>query len=160
VILAAFGTLIGRVSHGTVIDCIAIPTGLAIMRRVLLSWSEAIRSVLRLLIVVLLWIVPLQMSYAAASSYCSSSEQGSVASHFGHHVHKHLPSGGADNNAGKLGIDLDCGFCHLAGGHIVVGVPAQTTAMQQPRLNPPPIERFRSVVVSQHNRPPLVAPAA
>ncbi|MPZ45740.1 MAG: hypothetical protein GEV05_20595 [Betaproteobacteria bacterium] len=115
---------------------------------------------LRLLIVVLLWIVPLQMSYAVASGYCSSSEQGSVTSHFGHHVHKHVHSGSGDNNAAKLGVDLDCGLCHLAGGHIVVGVPAQYTALLQPQLEPPRLQPFHSVVLSEHNRPPLVAPVA
>ena len=133
---------------------------LAIMLRGPCTLAKAFRSVLRLLIVVLLWIVPLQMSYAAASGYCSSSEQGSVTSHFGHHVHKHAHSGGGGDNAAKLGVDLDCGLCHLAGGHIVVGVPVQSTALLQPRVNPPPLERFYSVVLSEHNRPPLVAPVA
>lgn len=129
------------------------------MRRVPLIFSKAICSV-RLLIVILLWIVPLQMSYAAASGYCSSSEQGSVTSHFGHHVHKHVPSGGDDNNAAKLGVDLDCGLCHLANGHIVVGVPVQYIALLQPQLEPPRIELFRSIVLSERSRPPLVASVA
>ena len=133
---------------------------LAIMLHRPLILAKAFRSVLRILIAVLLWIVPLQMSYAAASGYCSSSEQGSATSHFGHHVHKHVPSGDDDNNAAKLGIDLDCGLCHLAGGHIVVNAAAQYTALLQPQLEPPRLEPFHSIVLSEHNRPPLVASVA
>jgi hypothetical protein len=51
-------------------------------------------------------------------------------------------------------------LCHLAGGHIVVGVPAQFTALLQPRLELPPLQRIRSVILSEHNPPPLVASIA
>lgn len=122
--------------------------------------AKVVRSLFRLLIVILLSIIPLQMSYAAASGYCSSSEHGSVTSHFGHHVHNHVPLADGDNSAAKAGADFDCSLCQLACGHILTRVPSQPGASPHARPEAPAPERFLSVVLPDQIRPPLVASVA
>ncbi len=93
----------------------------------------------KLLAILLISLLSLQASWAAAASYCRH-EQGAAARHFGHHEHRH------DSQAGKLataessqalqagdvtddgdaaaslaGADLDCSVCQA---HGLVGVPS------------------------------------
>ncbi len=68
----------------------------------------------RLLLILLLTVLPLQMSWAAVSNYCQH-ENGNAAQHFGHHEHKHQASGEIKQGKSKSGInDGDCGYCHLS----------------------------------------------
>lgn len=68
----------------------------------------------RLLLILLLAVLPLQMSWAAVTGYCQH-ESGKAAQHFGHHDHKHQASGESQPSKGKLGVnDNDCGYCHLS----------------------------------------------
>lgn len=39
--------------------------------------------------IALLFLIPLQFSWAMASQYCSHHEQGQAAQHFGHHTDEH-----------------------------------------------------------------------
>ena len=73
----------------------------------------------RWLSILLLVLLPFQFSWAAAASYCQH-ETSKLASHFGHHEHKHevakVKSGGMERTdaVNKLGaLDDDCVMCHL-----------------------------------------------
>lgn len=76
----------------------------------------------RWLSLLLLFILPLQFTLAAAAAYCQH-EQGPDVRHFGHHVHVHQADAGAQKTAksakdnGKTTppttADYDCGICHL-----------------------------------------------
>lgn len=78
----------------------------------------------RVLLVVLVVLLSLQWTWAAAAAYCRH-EVGIGAAHLGHHVHEHeghgqAESGQSDGGLGvsepastdSLGTDPDCGACH------------------------------------------------
>mgnify|MGYP006898455926 CR=1 FL=1 len=69
----------------------------------------------RFLILVMLCLLPLQVSWAAVSDYCGH-EQEKAAQHFGHHDHDHKAfpeKSDADKQPGKLNFGHD--HCHLSG---------------------------------------------
>lgn len=75
----------------------------------------------RLLVILMMVVMPFQLSWAAAATYCQH-ESNPVASHYGHHVHKHLAKSGdakSDSSPSKLLSDDDCTVCHLGGVGIV-----------------------------------------
>ena len=66
------------------------------------------------LAILLLVFMPLQLSWAAAASYCQH-ETGTSAKHFGHHDHQHKIADGKDASsdpAKTIGGDPDCASCH------------------------------------------------
>ena len=68
----------------------------------------------RLLLILLLTLLPLQLSWAAVSGY-SQNESVEAAQNFGHHEHKHQAQ--ADDmpkTKSSLSLDPDCGVCHLS----------------------------------------------
>jgi hypothetical protein len=66
----------------------------------------------RVLALLFLFIVPLQMSYAAVSAYCEHEARAAQNEHVGHHAHQHHESpDGNDKYSGKL--DPDCAQCHF-----------------------------------------------
>jgi len=68
----------------------------------------------RLVLISVLFLLPLQASWAAAA-YCGH-EKGIASKHVGHHQHKHqAPSNdrSGDSPPGTSGIDKDCGICHI-----------------------------------------------
>jgi hypothetical protein len=75
----------------------------------------------RALLVFLLFLLPLQFSWAAAAAYCDH-EEGTMATHFGHHQHNHhsphraVAGDPVKDSKAKVpfGDDNDCVFCHLA----------------------------------------------
>jgi hypothetical protein len=74
----------------------------------------------RWLTILLLVMLPFQFSWGMAASYCQH-ETGTLASHFGHHEHKHegakLNASGTERSdaGGNLGaLDDDCAVCHLS----------------------------------------------
>lgn len=81
----------------------------------------------RWLIIVLLTLLPLQSSWAAAAAYCAH-EQGVAGQHFGHHEHRHhgaavktADAAGADARNALAAGDLDCASCHLSSTQPLVG---------------------------------------
>ncbi|MES2299395.1 MAG: cation efflux protein, CzcI family [Pseudomonadota bacterium] len=73
----------------------------------------------RLFLIFLITMLPLQMSWAVASSYCEH-ENGKAAQHLGHHEHKHQASGDKQPSKSKLGmVDADCGYCHHCCANII-----------------------------------------
>lgn len=68
----------------------------------------------RLLLILLLAMLPLQASWAAAAAYCDLAEQGSTQ-HPGHHEHQ--PNGALDDPPAPPAADddkaeADCDLCH------------------------------------------------
>lgn len=106
----------------------------------------------RFLMMLIMVLLPLQLSWAAAAAYCQH-ESNPAITHFGHHVHKHLVKGESsksDPSVSKLGTDDDCFVCHLSGVGIAfspsVIVPAQAipvdaTAPPRSSLALLPLER-------------------
>lgn len=104
------------------------------------------------LAILLLVFVPLQLSWAAAASYCQH-ESGAAAKHFGHHDHQHKTADGKDvfpDPAKTTGGDPDCASCH-AGCLSVLTSPVKVasladlsldTADYLARLTSPPFERL------------------
>jgi len=90
----------------------------------------------RWLLILLMWVLPLQLSFAAVAPYCAH-EEGAAAQHFGHHSHVHL-EGQQDHRpaVAKLQADLDCSFCHAATAAALPDVAAMAPpgkASQPPR---------------------------
>lgn len=87
----------------------------------------------RLLLIVLMFVLPLQWTWAAAASLCAHEPE-PAAQHFGHHQHEHHGAAAqgakADQEAdvGGVGSHPDCGVCHGLG----VAFLADINAMAPP----------------------------
>ena len=121
----------------------------------------------KVLAILLISLLSLQASWAAAASYCRH-EQGAAARHFGHHEHQHdqhqakpvnqaqgvsvdpLAADAGDDAgtaaASLAGADLDCSVCHA---HALVGVPS---APSLPAAAAPVIS---GAALIQHQPPPV-----
>lgn len=67
----------------------------------------------RWLSVFLLILLPLQMSWMVAASYCQ--HEAGAPHHLGHHEHKHAAdNGGQRADATPIDAESDCPFCHAA----------------------------------------------
>lgn len=84
----------------------------------------------RVVLVFLLLVIPFQMAWATAGSYCQH-EQGAAALHFGHHTHRHQDSGKVP---GKVpgSVDNDCAYCQLG---CVIIPPALLSVTAPPLLS-------------------------
>ena len=110
----------------------------------------------RFLVLLLLCVVPLQVTYAAVARYCSHDEQGASASHLGHHSHKHV-SQNDDTKAPLDAADLDCGLHQLASAQVVLPSLVQAIVVVAGRYALPPADQLRSFILNGPLRPPLVA---
>lgn len=104
------------------------------------------------LAIFLLVFVPLQLSWAAAASYCQH-ETGVAAKHFGHHDHQHKTADGKDASpdpSKTIGGDPDCASCHagcllaLPGAVTIASLVDSSldTVGYGARLTSPPSERL------------------
>lgn len=68
------------------------------------------------LLLLLLFALPFQITWGAASVYCQHEEGVLMASHFGHHFHVHRDHSGEKKYPFKKSTDfhLDCSFCHVS----------------------------------------------
>jgi hypothetical protein len=106
-------------------------------------------SMRRWLPILLLALLPLQLSWAAVSVYCQH-ETGAAAQHFGHHEHQHhAEEKSTDDTDAKIlsTVDADCPVCHAGCAtalHTGTPVPVMhsATGMQDIALallsSPPP----------------------
>ena len=68
----------------------------------------------RAFLILLLAILPFQISWATAAAYCQH-EQGKAAQHFGHHEHEHQASDADRSDKDKAKYhDSDCSYHHLS----------------------------------------------
>lgn len=78
-----------------------------------------VRAMKRFFAFLLMLVLPLQFSFAAASAYCGH-EQGVAARHAGHHQHQHLKDAVELTGDQKSPSEIpsaqhaDCGQCHAA----------------------------------------------
>lgn len=117
----------------------------------------------RFILSLLLVLLPLQFSWAAAAAYCGH-ETGAAAQHFGHHDHRHAGAPGevskqdtakqdaAEQDAAKQGAskdslskvgnlhDADCGMCHFGCGMLVPNVLKVADVEAQPVRFAEPVE--------------------
>lgn len=101
----------------------------------------------RLLIIFMLIVVPLQISWAAAASYCEH-ESNPKTVHFGHHEHQHVASAEeikADVSKSAAAIDGDCTTCHL-GGIAILTMPTPAPVFEA--ANSPVIIEGKSLLAS------------
>jgi len=66
-------------------------------------------------------LLPLQLSWGVAASYCQHEATVTGFNHFGHHTHVHIEAKPGTNTqadaqvtAAKLMTDMDCGVCHAS----------------------------------------------
>ncbi len=106
----------------------------------------------RLILVLMLFLLPLQASMAAAGAYCQH-EQGAATQHFGHHAHQHQ---GADKDSPAGGsaasFHADCAFCHLGCvGAVTSSLDVASSAPPAPAA--PPDNNFLLVFLDGPERP-------
>lgn len=90
---------------------------------------DTLHRVRRLFVILLMIVLPVQFTWAAASGFCGH-ESGIAAKHFGHHEHKH--SGQAQTKETKAASlsHADCEMCHF--GFSVPSVDVLITADSPP----------------------------
>jgi len=69
------------------------------------------RQMKRLVVLLLMFVLPLQISWAVAGSYCTH-EQSSATQHFGHHAHVHQAHPDDGDSQSALKDHPDCSSCH------------------------------------------------
>ncbi len=109
----------------------------------------------RLLMILMLMLMPLQLSWAAVASYCQH-ETGVAASHIGHHEHEHQANAVEPDpdNAKSLGtLDADCGFCHACGATIVSSIRDVSQISVVSRFATRHHDRAGSAFLSRPERP-------
>ena len=113
----------------------------------------------RWLTILLLVFLPVQLSWAAAASYCRH-EGGSSTKHYGHHEHEHqsakLKAAGderADKNLGAGQLDDDCGVCQLSGVQPVSPTHAVAFAVPSEFFAPPDPRAYESHLADLSPRP-------
>jgi cytochrome c553 len=98
----------------------------------------------RWLLLVLLAVMPLQWSWAAAASVCAH-EMDAPASHVGHHEHAHDATTANTDEADDERLPFehpDCGVCHGAGTAFI----ARVNDMPGLWTESTPFERYEAVV--------------
>lgn len=83
------------------------------------------------LAVFILFLLPLQLTWAAMGNYCQH-ENGSATPHIGHHVHKHssqIGESGQPDKAKAGSADTDCGTCHTG---CSIALPSALSATAAP----------------------------
>lgn len=67
----------------------------------------------RLFAILVAVLLPLQLAWGVAATYCQHETTSQGARHLGHHSHVHKEAkADAATSVVKLQADLDCGFCH------------------------------------------------
>ena len=87
--------------------------------------ATTLKKMKKYLVIFLLVLLPMQLSWAAVTSYCQH-ETGVSSKHLGHHSHEHTsidnPSS-PERSTNLVGLDHDCTSCH-------VGCAAALTSQQ------------------------------
>lgn len=124
----------------------------------------------RVLLVVLVVLLSLQWTWAAAAAYCRH-EVGAGASHLGHHAHEHEGPGAneveksaglsaaevphAPDSTDPLGADPDCGACHAGATAMLAEPAAMARTLKAPSTQTPYLRAVTEGVPERLIRPPL-----
>lgn len=100
----------------------------------------------RLLTILLLLVLPLQFSWAAAAAYCQHGGGSDRQAHMGHHEHRHTADSAPDTSPQvqdqdtdadpQQGVDEDCAFCHFGCGKTVGTTPVRFDAVGRAAFAP------------------------
>ena len=85
----------------------------------------------RFVLILLMFVLPLQFSWAAVAGVCEIESSAGALSAFGYHVHEHDHADEAQADAAQQGttlntdVDRDCGPCHghSHGSAAMLGLP-------------------------------------
>lgn len=115
----------------------------------------------RFLLIFMVVMMPLQLSWAAVSSYCQH-ESGAAAKHLGHHEHQHQQAdktGDSDQTkAKKFGtVDADCHFCYAYSPVIFSDTEVISSVVTEPLFATWASEASRSNPSPRPERPNWVA---
>lgn len=95
----------------------------------------------RLVLVLLMFLLPVQIAWAAAGPYCAH-EQAAGSWHFGHHFHAHQPQSDDGSSQPPLKLHPDCSSCYTgAVGILEVGIPI-VDHLQASLVCPQPVLRL------------------
>lgn len=78
-------------------------------------------AVKRILAILVLFVMPLQLSFAMAAEYCDIAKV-DAGQHFGHHVHADAEK--SKGSGGKGSAEKHCAFCQLGCAHATLTAPA------------------------------------
>lgn len=101
----------------------------------------------RIFVYLLLIVMPLQFTWAAASGYCGH-ETGIAAKHFGHHEHKHAGQAQQKETKAASLSHADCEMCHF-------GCSVPCVSMLVTADSPPSQEVFTEPLEHASHIPPL-----
>jgi Zn ribbon nucleic-acid-binding protein len=75
-------------------------------------------------VLLILFVLPLQWSYAAVANYCQHEEVGAAQNHMGHHAHQHADKTIEDKGKKATFADLDCPNCqHSTSAAMMMQLP-------------------------------------
>jgi len=120
-----------------------------------------IPAVRRVIFILLLAILPVQFTWAAATAYCRH-ESGQASKHFGHHEHQHRAAADSESKGSKAAAssvaDSDCSTCQLSAAQ---PIPSATTDIPAASAEPPRFAwsaRYDSYIPGGPERPDRSAP--
>jgi hypothetical protein len=105
----------------------------------------------------LLFVVPFQLVWGSAATYCAHEASVSAKKHFGHHEHKHQAGGemsatdDADDTKGAF--HADCGSCHLGCSAFMPAAPLAVAALPHGDAMRHPEPRYDSHIPASPLRP-------
>jgi len=109
---------------------------------------------LRLLVVFLALLLPIQFAWSAASAYCGHEQGAGEASHVGHHFHTHQGESKSNLAAGKLAADPDCASCQATPTPAIASTPEQRLPLTSGVVAAPMTLRpFTSALARAPDRP-------
>ena len=107
----------------------------------------------RLFVVFIALLLPLQFAWSAASAYCQHETAEQQSKHFGHHFHAHKGEAKKSSDS-KLMADSDCASCHASAASAIptrlVGHDFAATSLSAEAVASPP---FTSALARASDRP-------
>jgi cytochrome c5 len=114
----------------------------------------------RWLVILMLLVLPVQFTWAAAAPFCAHEAAGSASKHPGHHQHVHQGGSDAsiagDDGAGNGANHTDCASCHAGAATTLPLLAAELAIAPREVLREQPPSRYRSHTPSGPERPDIV----
>ena len=107
----------------------------------------------RWFVLMVVWLLPLQFAWSAASAYCQHETSAPQMQHLGHHAHAH-PGEAKQPGDSRLLADADCTACHAGTAAAMPALPdghdfAGSSQAAEPVTAPP----FTSALARAPDRP-------